>query len=128
MPTWALPLAARCHAGSRQSGHRERAQADSPRAIARSRPPSKRALVSKHLHMMFRNQTGSSGPQFLEYFETSSSANLPKGTGLFWQAFDLDNGNRFVCDCERAFSPLERRNQPTVTLLARSYGVVDVAA
>ena len=33
----ALPLAARRHAGSRQSGHRERAQADSPR-YRRSRP------------------------------------------------------------------------------------------
>ena len=95
----ALPLAARCHAGSRQSGHRERAQADSPR-YRRSRPHRSELLVSKHLHMMFRNQTEVLD-QFPEYFETSR-------TPLTRQKGQVYFGRFYLGKCNKASSVLMR--------------------
>ncbi len=63
------------------------------RAIAGRDPIEASFLVSKHLHMMFRNQTEVLD-QYPKYFETSSSANLPKRDKFILAGFIWANATR----------------------------------
>ena len=81
------------------------------RAIAVA-TPSKRALVSKHLHMMFRNQTEVLD-QFPEYFETSSSANLPKRDRFILAGFIWSNAKRLGSVLMRSRALVARTAEPT---------------